>query len=62
MDWGSNPLKGMVWGHFDLPMPPNFDLYYSLIKKKLRNFAEMKEWRKMEEVGLIVSQICKKKL
>jgi hypothetical protein len=42
MDWGSNPLKGMVWGHFDLPMPPNFDLYYSLIKKKLRNFAEMK--------------------
>ena len=28
---GFKPLKGMVWGHFDLPMPPYFDLYHSLI-------------------------------
>jgi hypothetical protein len=38
-DPGSNPLKGMAGGHFDLPMPPHFDLYHSFIHIRLVNFA-----------------------
>ena len=36
---GSNPLEGMAGGHFDLPMPPHFDLYHSFIHIRLVNFA-----------------------
>ena len=62
MDWGSNPLKGMVWGHFDLPMPPYFDLYHSFIYIRLVNFPEMHERGKAGEDDLIECQTCVKKI
>jgi hypothetical protein len=36
-DPGSNPLEGMAGGHFDLPMPPHFDLYHSFIHIRLKS-------------------------